>query len=116
MRLDQRATDAVLAELLGIDGPVATSRLTGVAAAAGWHVADGDPATSWITPFGGAVGSALTFRADAPFDSFELVQPSGDHSPITGVRVSGLDAVVPAPDGERSQHRDAPVARWRPVT
>ena len=100
VRLDQRAADAVLAQLLGIEGPVATSRLTGVATAAGWHVADGDPATSWITPFSGAVGSALTFRADAPFDSFELVQPSGDHSPITGVRVSGLDAVVPAPDGE----------------
>ena len=79
---------------------MATGRLTGVATAAGWNVADGDPATSWITPFGGAVGSALTFRADASFDSFELVQPSGDHSPITGVRVSGLDAVVPAPDAE----------------
>ena len=100
VRLDQRTTDAMLAQLLGIAGPVATSRLTGVATAAGWHVADGDPMTSWITPFSGALGSSLTFRADAPFDSFDLVQPSGDHSPITGVRVSGLDAVVPAPDGD----------------
>ena len=32
VRLDQRASDGVLAELLGISGPLATSRLTGVAA------------------------------------------------------------------------------------
>ncbi len=59
-------------------------RLTGVASAAGWAVADGDPATSWITPFGGAVGSTVTFTADEPFDSFELVQPTGDFSPDHG--------------------------------
>ena len=59
VRLDQRATDAVLAELLGIDGPRASARLTGVPSAAGWAAADGDAATAWITPFGHVVGAAL---------------------------------------------------------
>ncbi len=113
VRLDQRATDGVLAELLGVDGPVATSRLTGVATAAGWNVADGDAATSWITPFGQVVGSALSFRADEAFDTFELVQPSGDYSPITGVRVSGVDAEVPTPDGDGRSTVTLPDARGR---
>ena len=59
VRLDQRATDAVLADLLGIQGAVASSRLTGVATAAGWRATDGDPSTAWITPFGEAVGARL---------------------------------------------------------
>ncbi len=42
VRLDQRASDDVLADLLGIDGPRATDRLTGVAGAAGWAATDGD--------------------------------------------------------------------------
>ena len=94
VRLDQRAPDNVLAEVLGIDGALATARLTGVASAAGWAATDGDRSTSWITPFGGAVGSTITFTADEPFDSFQLVQPAGDFSPITNIRVSGVDADV----------------------
>ena len=38
------------------------ARLTGVASAAGWAATDGDPATSWITPFGGAVGGSRSPR------------------------------------------------------
>ena len=52
VRLDQRATDAVLAGLLGITGAQASARLTGAPSAAGWSATDGDPATAWITPFG----------------------------------------------------------------
>ena len=70
-RLDLRASDAVLAELLGITGPTATARLTGVPAAGGWAAADGDIETAWITPFNEVVGAAL----DA-----ELVDPS---TPLT---------------------------------
>ena len=65
VRLDQRADDRTLAELLGIDGAVASSRLTGVAAASGWAATDDDPATSWITPFGAAVGRASTSHSPA---------------------------------------------------
>ena len=57
--LDQRASDAVLAELLGHHGPTATARLTGVPAAGGWAAADGDIETAWITPFNEVVGAAL---------------------------------------------------------
>ena len=66
VRLDQRATDAVLAELLGITGAQASARLTGATSAAGWSATDGDPATAWITPFGQAVGSTLDAQAAAP--------------------------------------------------
>ena len=59
VRIDRRAPDAVLAELLGIDGPTATARLTGVPAAGGWAAADGDDDTAWITPFDDVVGAAL---------------------------------------------------------
>ena len=66
VRLDQRASDEVLADLLGIAGPVASTRLTGVASAAGWAVADRDPSTAWITPFSAAVGARLTVPTAGP--------------------------------------------------
>ena len=65
VRLDQRATDAVLAGLLGITGAQASARLTGAPSAAGWSATDGDPTTAWITPFGQAVGSTLDAQAAA---------------------------------------------------
>lgn len=105
VRLDQRATDVVLADALGVTGPIADGRLTGVAAAAGWAAADGDPATSWTTPFAGAVGASIDVIADAATDSFTFVQPAGDHSPITSLLVTAGDGepvaiTVPAPDAE----------------
>ncbi len=68
VRLDQRATDDVLAGLLGISGPTASRRLTGAPTAAGWAATDGDPATAWTTPFGGAVGATLDLVNDADDD------------------------------------------------
>ena len=59
VRLDRRASDGVLAGLLRIEGPAASSRLTGAPSAGGWMVADGDPDTAWVTPFNRVVGSAL---------------------------------------------------------
>jgi arabinofuranan 3-O-arabinosyltransferase len=102
VRLDRRASDAVLAGLLGIDGPQASARLTGVATAAGWAATDGDPATAWQTPFAGAVGATLDLTTPSELRSFTITQPGGEHSTITGLRVRGggtvVDAVVGAPD------------------
>ena len=88
VRLDQRASDAVLAGLLGIDGPQASSRLVGASSAAGWAATDGDPATAWQTPFAGAVGATLDLTATAPIEAFQITQLGGDHSPVTAVRLA----------------------------
>ncbi len=112
LRLAARADDAVLAAVGGVTGgAVADRRLTGVPAAVGAAALDGDPATSWTTPFGGAVGAgldvplrtgeggAVAAGATAPW---RIVQPlDGLHSLITEVTltVPGVDAaqVVPVP-------------------
>jgi arabinofuranan 3-O-arabinosyltransferase len=102
VRLDQRADDAVLAELLGIEGAQASSRLTGTAGAAGWSATDGDPDTAWITPFGQAVGTTLRATVAAPITELTMAQRAGDVSPITGLRLTSgttsMDLVVPPPD------------------
>ena len=101
MRLDQRATDAVLAALLGITGAVAVAGSPASPAAAGWAATDGDPATAWMTPFGGAVGARLDGHVAGPITELTLTQPGGDHSPITGLRVTAgaatVDVTVPPP-------------------
>lgn len=105
VRLDQRAGDDVLAELLGIDGgPRADRRLTGVVDAAGWNAADGDPDTAWTTPFQYAAGSSLRLELTDP-GALTITQPGDQHhSPITAVVVeqAGRRAVVtvPSPDGD----------------
>ena len=103
LRLDARATDAVLADLAG-RAPVATasSHLTGIVAAGAAAAVDGDPATAWVTPFGQAIGSTLTLalQPGTATDRFDLVQPTdGLHSTITELQVaaSGLAATVPVP-------------------
>lgn len=108
-RLAPRASDAVLAELLGISGPVASDRLVGVPSAAGWAVADGDPSTAWTSPVGEAVGVSLELPVDpvGPGTPLTLQQPTdGQHATITELEVSGSGAgtgarvAVPAPDAE----------------
>ncbi len=112
VRLDRRASDAVLAELLGITGPTATARLTGVPAAGGWAAADGDIETAWITPFNEAVGTSL--RADLldPDAPLTLVQRTGNYSLVTSVRLTQgdqtVDVLVPAPDGDGMSAIDVP--------
>ncbi|MBA3289451.1 MAG: hypothetical protein H0U21_15790 [Acidimicrobiia bacterium] len=104
MRLDQRAPDDVIADLLGIVGPTANRRLTGVATAGGWAAADGDPKTSWQTPFGQAVGSRLTIPGGLADGPLSILQLGGDHSPITGLRLrvggAQVDLAVPPADAD----------------
>ena len=108
VRLDQRATDAVLADLLGITGARASTRLTGATSAAGWSATDGDPATAWITPFGQAVGARLDAQAAAPLSELTVTQRPGDFSLVTGLRLTSggttLDVAVPAPDASGVSH------------
>ena len=109
VRLDQRADDAVLAELLGIEGAQTSSRLTGTAGAAGWAATDGDPATAWITAFGPAIGARLQATLEAPVTELAMTQRVGDDtSPITGLRLTAgaapMDVAVPPPD-ENGQSR-----------
>jgi arabinofuranan 3-O-arabinosyltransferase len=102
VRLDQRASDDLLARLLGISGGQASRRLTGVATAAGWAATDGDAGTAWITPFGQAVGSSLRVDDAGGQRQLRVTQPVGDYSTITEIRMrSGRDRwdlQVPAPD------------------
>lgn len=102
VRLDERASDTVLAGLLGIEGPVATTRLDGVASAGGWAVADGDDSTAWITPFEGSVGSAITVDLTDPTQPLTVTQRTGNYSRVTMLRIVQDDVsevvAVPAPD------------------
>jgi arabinofuranan 3-O-arabinosyltransferase len=112
VRLDHRASDDVLARLLGITGGRASRRLTGVPGAAGWAATDGDGETAWITPFGQAVGSSLRVDADGGERQLRITQPAGDYSPVTEVRVrSGRDrwtVAVPSPDASGSSVVELP--------
>jgi arabinofuranan 3-O-arabinosyltransferase len=107
LRLDRRATDDALAEVLTSAGsvapPIASTRVTGGVAQRGSAAVDGDPSTKWVSGFDEAVGATLRFDSIGPLGS-ELVidQPVGPYSPITGVQLSAggeaLDLAVPAPD------------------
>ena len=103
VRLDRRASDAVLADLLGITGPTATARLTGVPAAGGWAAADGHMGTAWITPFNEVVGSALHADLLDPDEPLTLVQRTGNYSLVTSLRLTQGDQSVDVlrPDARR---------------
>ncbi|CAB4570182.1 MAG: DUF3367 domain-containing protein [Actinobacteria bacterium] len=128
LRRDDRAPDALLDDLAvasGVARPQATStrRLTGVPAARGSAAVDGDPLTAWTTPFGEAVGSALTIELAAPANGpLTLVQSIDPRtSPITEIAItSGAGewiVAVPAPDatGASTVALPAPLAPG-PVT
>ena len=112
VRLDRRASDAVLADLLGITGPTATARLTGVPAAGGWAAADGHMGTAWITPFNEVVGTALHADLLDPDEPLTLVQRPGNYSLVTSLRLTqgdqSVDAFVPTPDGDGMAAIDVP--------
>jgi arabinofuranan 3-O-arabinosyltransferase len=102
LRLTPRATDEVLAGVLGHTGTVSSDRLVGVPRAGGWAATDGDDATSWISAFGRPTGAVLTVPVTpGAVGTLRLRQPDGDHSPITSLRVTGsgapVDVVVPPP-------------------
>ncbi len=108
VRLDQRATGSVLADLLG-ETVSDDGHLTGVPTARGASAFDDDPATSWITPIGRPVGPTVTFAgvADAAADasatasSISIDQPGGDTSPVTRLTLTDADGIIdlelPAP-------------------
>ncbi len=107
LRLDRRATDDLLADLLAPASPVAiptaSSRITGGVAQWGAAAFDGDVSTAWVTPFDDAVGATLAFESTAGLGPDLVIdQPAGPYSPITSIRLTnqstGVDLDVPAPD------------------
>ena len=103
LRLDPDASDSALDAMLAASGaPVADRRLDGSVEARGAAAADGDPESSWVTPFDGAIGATLSFITTEPLRTFEMVQPAGNFSPITMIQldngVTTIDAPVSAPD------------------
>lgn len=106
VRLDQRASDQLLVDLLALAPATASNRLTG--AARSWAVAavDADPSTAWTSAFGGGRGSVISLPVDpgTVVDRLDLVQPTDElHSTITEVRVTIGDVdptvhQVPSPD------------------
>jgi arabinofuranan 3-O-arabinosyltransferase len=102
-RLHPRASDAVLADLFGVEVPVASERVAGDPRSGGWATVDGDPATSWITPFAFVQGARLDVPVPdgEPVRSFTITQPTSDEfNTITAVRVvAGADDwILPVPD------------------
>lgn len=78
VRLDRRASDAVIADLFGVTVPVAAERLVGAPQAGGWALTDGDPATAWITPFGVGAGSTVRIPRDSTVPTDRLVVTMSD--------------------------------------
>jgi arabinofuranan 3-O-arabinosyltransferase len=114
VRLDQRAPDELLAELLGMPAATSTSRLTGVAAASAFALLDDDTSTGWTSSFGDVVGSTITLPADPDtvIDRLTLVQPDDEvYSVIRSLRVTAgdrsVDVAVPPPGLGRHLHRRA---------
>ncbi len=100
LRLDQRADGELLAELLG-ENASDDGHLTGVPAARGAAAVDGDPATSWITPFGEPTGHRLTLHGPSTgrstATSLSVAQPEGDFSPVVEVSITDGDGTLTVP-------------------
>jgi arabinofuranan 3-O-arabinosyltransferase len=109
VRLDARASDAELAEFVGMtSGVLANQRATGSLHSLGLFAVDGNPATAWTTPFHTVIGSTLTIplQPGEPFDSFTVSQiDDADHSLITEVTVTagGQSRVVPVTAAEATE-------------
>jgi arabinofuranan 3-O-arabinosyltransferase len=125
LRLDRRATDAALAELLAeattSTAPIASTRVTGGVAQRGVAAVDGDPATAWITGFDDSVGAVLGFDTAGPIGTeITISQPAGAYSPITGVQLRAegevIDAVVPPPDESGRSTIELPITFVRSST
>ena len=79
VRLDRRATDRVIADLLGADVATADQRLTGVPRSGGHAAVDGDLTTAWVTSFGRFIGQQTSGTLTVPLDP----ATSLDHLTIT---------------------------------
>jgi len=96
-RLDARASDAALAELLGAPAARASGTLAGVVSARPWAALDGDSATSWTSPFGDAIGQWIEFTPTSDVESLQLTQVDDtEHARITEVAIErdGHDEVI----------------------
>lgn len=104
LRLDRNADDDALAVLLGDEAAASNARLRGSVVNRGVAAIDGDLATSWITPFDGAVGASLTLPRVELSAGLTIVQPDGNYSTITGLLVEragmSIEVPVPGPDGD----------------
>ena len=104
LRRNDRASDAVLNRLAGIDAATSNRRLTGDPGSTAEHAIDGNPATAWTSPFSDVIGSTLTIPLDPTVatSSLALAQPVDEsHSAITRVTVTIGDVTtvdVPTPD------------------
>ena len=104
IRVDTRASDDALNQLLGVTGAVANRRLTGDSNSRGIFATDGDPSSAWATPFGTPVGSSLTLTATKEgVGGFTLQQPLDEfHSLIIAASISqggrSFDVGVGHPD------------------
>jgi len=106
-RISQRSSDAVLAGLLKWKGTTSSAHLTGVPAMGGWAATDGNPSTSWVTPFGGAVGASLHIprTVRGALTTLTMRQPVSDQlGTITEVSIKAgattQVAAVSAPDAQ----------------
>jgi arabinofuranan 3-O-arabinosyltransferase len=117
VRFDRRVTGTVLADLLG--EPVSDDgHLTGVPEARGAAALDGDPTTSWITPFERPIGVGVTLDGDGTASSISVDQPGGDTSPVTALTLTdaagsfSIAVPLPATDGPST----VDIALPRPVS
>ena len=106
LRLDARITDRLLDGLLGAGGAVADRHLLGSLAHRGAAAVDGDPATSWLTPFDDILGATLVVPQSGDVRELTVRQPVGATSTITELSVSSgddqLTVTVPAPAADGS--------------
>ena len=112
VRLDPRASDELLSEVLGVDGPIASDRLAGVPRAAAASAVDDDPTTSWISPFAYPDEHTLRIPLDPgeSFDQFTVSQPGDEHEVLHHHRAEGrrrereLEGRGARAGRERAQH------------
>lgn len=104
VRVDGRASDRELADLLG--WPVtASTRLTGSLRSAGVAAFDQDSSTAWVTAFGAARGAVLTIPDHRrPIATIEVDQPVDDTSIVRELTLRSGDeervvALEPGPSG-----------------
>jgi arabinofuranan 3-O-arabinosyltransferase len=122
IRLDQRATGAVLADLLG-ENVSDDAHLTGVPAARGAAAFDGDATTSWITPFEQPSGASVTFDGSggspSTATSISIDQPGGDTSPVSRLTLideaGSVDLTVPV-SSTTGEPTTADIVLPRPVS
>lgn len=110
--LDEQASDAAIAELVGDEGAVADRRLPGVEHR-GAAAVDGDSDTAWLTPADDQIGATLTLTSvTEPITSLDIVQPGAPWSTITSVIVTAdgasVEAPVPSPDADGRSRVDLP--------